>query len=258
MKRSGIILTVLAFIAVYCLPVSSSASPDRKKEKSSARTIYGSLINSATSLGMTDSIKVELLSRDSVLVDYVFPTFYYDNYPDQTSVSTGFTMYAHCKPGSYILRLSHPDYESVAYPLEIDRNRINAGTLQIRKLSRFEKAVMLGEVTVVSSKVQFVNRGDTISYNADAFDVAQGSMLDALLQQMPGVQLRENGQIYVNGRFVDKLLLDGKDFFRETSWSSFKTCPPILSRMLRSMRRPRGRQRYSARGPWTLTTLTSM
>lgn len=39
-------------------------------------------------------------------------------------------------------------------------------------------------------------------------------MLDALIEQMPGVELRDGGRIYVNGRFVDKLLLDGKDFFQ--------------------------------------------
>lgn len=38
-------------------------------------------------------------------------------------------------------------------------------------------------------------------------------MLSSLVKKLPGVELRDNGQIYVNGRFVDKLLLNGKDFF---------------------------------------------
>lgn len=62
--------------------------------------------------------------------------------------------------------------------------------------------------------IEFVNKGDTIQYNADAFELAEGSMLKELIGRLPGAELKENGQIYVNGRFVDKLLLDGKDFFK--------------------------------------------
>lgn len=73
--------------------------------------------------------------------------------------------------------------------------------------------IMLDEVTVVSSKIKFYNNGDTVVYNADAFQLAQGSMLDALIAQLPGVELNTNGQIKVNGEFVESLLLNGKQFF---------------------------------------------
>lgn len=71
----------------------------------------------------------------------------------------------------------------------------------------------LKEVTVVSSKIKFYHKGDTIVYNADAFQLAEGSMLDALIAQLPGAELNTNGQIKVNGEFVESLLLNGKEFF---------------------------------------------
>ena len=64
-----------------------------------------------------------------------------------------------------------------------------------------------------ASKVKFYNRGDTLVYNADAFNLAEGSMLDALIQQLPDVELKDNGNIYVNGKYVEELLLNGKHFF---------------------------------------------
>lgn len=73
--------------------------------------------------------------------------------------------------------------------------------------------IMLKDVTVTSSKIKFYNNGDTLVYNADAFQLAEGSMLDALIAQLPGVELNSNGQIKVNGEFVESLLLDGKPFF---------------------------------------------
>ena len=75
-------------------------------------------------------------------------------------------------------------------------------------------ARQLEEVTVTTSKVKFYHKGDTLVYNADAFLLAEGSMLDALIRQLPGVEFRSDGQIFVNGEFVDNLLLNGKDFFK--------------------------------------------
>ncbi len=72
----------------------------------------------------------------------------------------------------------------------------------------------LPEVTVTATKVKFYVKGDTIVYNADAFQTPRGSMLDALIKQLPGVEVRGNGQIYVNGRFVESLVMNGKDFFK--------------------------------------------
>lgn len=71
---------------------------------------------------------------------------------------------------------------------------------------------MLKEVTVTSTKIKFYNKGDTVVYNADAFNLAEGSMLDALVSQLPGAELSTDGQIKVNGEFVESLLLNGKEF----------------------------------------------
>ena len=46
-------------------------------------------------------------------------------------------------------------------------------------------------------KVKFYHKGDTIVYNADAFQLGEGSMLDALIRQLPGAELSKDGRIYV-------------------------------------------------------------
>ena len=70
----------------------------------------------------------------------------------------------------------------------------------------------LGEVTVTTTKIKFYNKGDTLVYNADAFQLAEGSMLDQLIAQLPGAELSDDGQIKINGQFVESLLLNGKQF----------------------------------------------
>ena len=81
-------------------------------------------------------------------------------------------------------------------------------------------AKKLEEVTITATKVKFYNKGDTLIYNADAFRLAEGSMLDALIRQLPGTELRSDGRIYVNGKFIENLLLRGKlaDMVKELGW----------------------------------------
>ncbi|MDE6367597.1 MAG: hypothetical protein K2L33_08450, partial [Muribaculaceae bacterium] len=78
---------------------------------------------------------------------------------------------------------------------------------------KIKRNVELNEVSVTPTKVMFYYKGDTLIYNADAFVLAEGSMLDGLISQMPGVELKRNGEIKVNGKKVSNLLLNGKDLF---------------------------------------------
>ena len=125
-------------------------------------------------------------------------------------------------------RFSVPRTEGAKYTLEAEASGYELGylTVTIDDLGRREttrelptiylKRLMtidLETVTVTASKVKFYHKLDTLVYDASAFQLAEGSMLDALVNQLPGVELKENGQIFVNGRFVESLLLNGRDFF---------------------------------------------
>ena len=90
------------------------------------------------------------------------------------------------------------------------RTEVEMPTLEMRKM----REIQLGEVVIKSTKVKMFWRGDTIVYDATAFNLPKGSMLDDLIRQMPGVTLNAQGQIFVNGRMVDELLLGSRSFMR--------------------------------------------
>lgn len=92
----------------------------------------------------------------------------------------------------------------------------------------FYKPKELEEVTVTASRVKMVVKGDTITYNADAFALAQGSMLDGLIDQLPGVQLKSDGRIYVNGHFVSELLVNGDNFFKGDPQIALENLPAYM------------------------------
>ncbi len=136
-------------------------------------------------------------------------TSQYDDYIESTG-GFGLELPRKC----YVVIVRNDGYE----PRTIDLDLTKLGKRQFQLelgpiyLTR-ERRQQLNEVSVTATKVKFYNRGDTIVYNADAFLLAEGSMLDALIEQLPGVTIDDNGVIKVNGRMVESLILNGKDFF---------------------------------------------
>lgn len=119
------------------------------------------------------------------------------------------------KGRTYTLQFSKKGYEPAETTVQVPNPKryiprpISIGPVLMRKNS-----YMLGEAVVKASKVMMVMKGDTIVYNADAFQLSEGSMLDALVSQLPGAKLEEGGRITVNGHFISSLLVNGRDFFR--------------------------------------------
>lgn len=122
-------------------------------------------------------------------------------------------------PGKYLVRCSKQGYETTYNELNIKRlykreryiDRYAQPFLIKKESSKHD--IQMGEIVVKATKVKFYSNGDTLVYNADAFELAEGSMLDALIRQMQGVELKRGGEIFVNGRRVNELLLNGKNFF---------------------------------------------
>ena len=102
-------------------------------------------------------------------------------------------------------------YDDVWQRVSIGKEKeVEVPTIEMRKMREMD----LGEVVVKATRVKMFYRGDTIVYDATAFKLPQGSMLDDLIRQMPGVTLNEAGEIFVNGRKVDELLLGSRSFMR--------------------------------------------
>lgn len=173
--------------------------------------------------------KVELLSEDSTLIDSVRArqsAFYYDGSGRQVDYDAPrYNIEVPALSRHYIFRISMDDYRTVCYDYVLDRvgrreTSRNMSPFYLHKVSK-----TLQEVTVKASRVRFYHKGDTIVYDASLFQLAEGSMLDALIRQLPGVELKSDGRIYHNGKFVDDLLLNGKDLFQGNSKLMLENLP---------------------------------
>lgn len=176
-------------------------------------TLKGKIFEAYTKVELPDS-HIEILSAiDSTIIASTLATQKYRNGND-TFYTSEFSLNVPRQEMDYIVRVTKKGYETYCL-------RVSLKNLYKREFSRTipniylekQKVVNMDEVTVTATKVKFYLNGDTIIYNADAFQISDGSMLDALIRQLPGVEMKGE-RIYVNGRFVESLLLNGKDFFK--------------------------------------------
>lgn len=131
----------------------------------------------------------------------------------EEEITSAFILTLPSRKVSYLLEISALGYDKEFVRIDPSTYGERVRKVELPLILLSPKTRELGEVTVSSSSIKFFHRGDTIVFNADAFQLANGSMLDALVSQLPGVELKSNGQILYNGKHIESLLLDGKHFF---------------------------------------------
>ena len=82
--------------------------------------------------------------------------------------------------------------------------------------------IVLDEVVV---KMPVVIRGDTLIYDADSFKNGSERKLEDIIDKLPGIEINDNGQIEVEGKVVNKLLVNGKEFFEGDTKIATKNIP---------------------------------
>lgn len=210
---------LLVILIALFTSVGISFGQTSKKKKEKKINLYGYVIDAKTKAG-PDSVFVTLMRSDSSVVDTMTCHRYEKNrwnMRDQTYYD--FYIPADSAEGKYIVHAKAPGYHPKTLDYEIKkvaRNRwFELPVMYMRPMKAgMPDSVMLDEVVVKATKIKMVQHGDTIIYNADAFPLEEGSMLDALVRQLPGAKLSSEGEITVNGEKVEELTLNGKDFFK--------------------------------------------
>ena len=170
-------------------------------------------------LSPVDSTEVDTFKRILVLGDVVKHCMYtYDN--------------RHATlPFKHIIRIENEGYETAYHDLNILPSEEKYGEVTRDMGSIGLQRVMsktLNEATVTASRIMMVMKGDTLVYDANSFQLAEGSMLDELVKQLPGVRLEPGGRITVNGHFVSSLLVNGKDFFKGDPKVALQNLPAYM------------------------------
>ena len=101
---------------------------------------------------------------------------------------------------------------------------IKTKTTNMRKDFTMLEDTMLDGIEIVS-KMPITIKGDTIIYNADSFKNGSERKLEDVLKKLPGVEINEAGEIEVEGKVVEKIMIDGKEFFSGDTKLAAKNIP---------------------------------
>ncbi|HEX2845951.1 MAG TPA: outer membrane beta-barrel protein [Chitinophagaceae bacterium] len=98
-------------------------------------------------------------------------------------------------------------------------------TLDMNTVYMLPDAKSLDEVLVIAERPPVVVKKDTIEFNASAFKTLPNALVEDLLKKLPGVQVDRDGNIAVNGKPVNRILVDGKVFFGDDPKMATRNLP---------------------------------
>ncbi|SDB49594.1 Outer membrane receptor proteins, mostly Fe transport [Flavobacteriaceae bacterium MAR_2010_188] len=104
------------------------------------------------------------------------------------------------------LTVSYIGYKNYSRQLTIDKEVINLGRLNLQLANN------LDEITI-RSRAPITVKKDTLEFNVKSFKTKKDANVEDLLKQLPGVEVDDDGKITVNGKAVNKILVNGKPFF---------------------------------------------
>lgn len=124
--------------------------------------------------------------------------------------------------GDYRLMFSHINYHNNNTFFTISENNKAA---DLGNIILNDKTIVLAGVTVTSEAPPITMINDTIQYNANSFKVQPNANVEDLLKKLPGVKVEKDGSIKAQGEKVNKVLVDGKEFFGNDPKIATKNLP---------------------------------
>lgn len=146
---------------------------------------------------------------DSTLIDYTI-----------TDKNGGFLLTTKKSTKPVFLRVSFVGYQD----FKVDFKELSAdkdfGTIDLD-----EGGNTLNEVVIKSEAPPIRIKNDTLEFNASSFKLRPDANVEALLKQLPGVEIDAEGKITVNGKEVNQILVNGKPFFDKDGKIALQNLP---------------------------------
>lgn len=161
--------------------------------------IRGEIIDTFAREAINEASILLINAKDSFLV------------ADARSDKEGAFTFSSIPKGKYILLVTYPEYVDYVEKFSIDTS---SEIIDFNKIGMTLKARLLKDVVIMGRKGSSIRfKGDTTEYIADSFHVQPNASVEDLLKQLPGIQVDKDGKITAHGRAVDKVLVDGEEFF---------------------------------------------
>src|SRR5690606_3385175 len=117
------------------------------------------------------------------------------------------------------------------YLVQIDaKERVQLGDIILEVLTND-----LDEVVVTAARPPLTLKKDTLEFNASSFTTRPDANLEELLKKLPGVEVDTEGNITVNGKPVNRFLVNGEEFFGSDHRIATKNLPKEIIEKIQVM-----------------------
>ena len=117
----------------------------------------------------------------------------------------------------YQIKLSYVGMQTLKEKIETKSEQINL-TSVLKENGALKELELVYEMPIVIS-------GDTIAYKTDAFTNGNEQKLEDVLEKLPGVEVTDEGEVKVEGKTVNKIMVEGKTFFDGDTKLATKNIP---------------------------------
>ncbi|HEY0060297.1 MAG TPA: carboxypeptidase regulatory-like domain-containing protein, partial [Flavisolibacter sp.] len=161
-------------------------------------SIRGKIIDSASKAPLSLATVTVFKAADTALITYRIST------PDGEFKVNGLPLNATCR-----VVISYSGYNVYRHVFTLTGSDVlDMGTIRMSASSG-----TLDEVLVIAERPPVSIRKDTIEFNASSFKTLPTALVEDMLKKLPGVQVDADGNITANGKRVNRILVDGKEFF---------------------------------------------
>jgi len=160
-------------------------------------SVKGVVTDTLNKQNLSNTAVALLRAKDSVLVKFT-----------RTDKNGNFVL-KNLPAGKYKLLMTIHAYADYTENIDLTNGaEKNVGLIMMTLKSR-----LLEEVFVKQKVAAIRMRGDTIEYKADSFKVREGASVEEMLRKLPGLQVDKDGNITAQGEKIEKVLVDGEEFF---------------------------------------------
>lgn len=169
-------------------------------------------------------------AKDSTLVTYT-----------ATDVGGNFKFGVSPIKDSVFITFSLTGYEEQKKYFPSLTEQLNLGTIIME-----DESNLLSEIVIVTD-VPVRVKNDTIEYNAASFKVRPDANVEALLKELPGVEIDAEKNITVNGKSVTQILVNNKPFFNRDGTVALQNLPADLIKKVQVTEKKTKTEEFSGR-----------
>jgi len=174
-------------------------------------TLKGKITDSSTAKPLGLATVTVFKAVDTAIITYRLST------PDGEFKVPGIPIDVMCR---VVISYSGYSVYRKEFTITSSQNTLDLGTIALPPDSK-----TLDEVLVVAERPPVVIKKDTIEFNASAFKTLPNALVEDLLKKLPGVMVDKEGNIVVNGKPVNRILVDGKTFFGDDPKMATRNLP---------------------------------